>query len=119
MAVPTATRPPRIPIDADRLPSASAICYASGTFLFALSYKFKQFMRRSPAPANSEWLTRKQIIDGKLKSAGWKVVPFVAGKPLSAYERLLVCHSKPSTAYHASSFLWYGLWGLGQRGISL
>src|SRR6266853_4830734 len=47
-------------------------------------------MERSPAPSNSEWLTRKQIIDGKLKSAGWKVVPFVAEKPLSGYERCAV-----------------------------
>jgi hypothetical protein len=29
-----------------------------------------------PSPANSEWLTRKQIIDGKLREAGWRIVPF-------------------------------------------
>lgn len=43
-----------------------------------------------PSPANSEWLTRKQLIDGKLKAAGWKVVPFVPGVPLSKYERCAV-----------------------------
>jgi type I site-specific restriction endonuclease len=42
---------------------------------------------RSPAqPANSEWLTRKKLIDSLLKAAGWKVVPFVPGKPLLAQE---------------------------------
>src|SRR2546427_11136626 len=40
---------------------------------------------RSPAqPSNSEWLTRKKLIDTMLKAAGWKVVPFIEGKPLSA-----------------------------------
>ena len=31
----------------------------------------------------SEWTTRKQFIDSMLASAGWKVVPFDAQKPLS------------------------------------
>jgi type I restriction enzyme R subunit len=35
---------------------------------------------------NSEWLTRKKLIDGMLTSAGWRVVPFKAGKPVSAYD---------------------------------
>src|SRR6266481_3773206 len=40
---------------------------------------------RSPAqPSNSEWLTRKRLIDSMLKASGWKVVPFVQGKPLAA-----------------------------------
>ena len=38
---------------------------------------------QNASPANSEWPTRKKIIDGKLKSAGWKIMPFVAGTPLS------------------------------------
>ena len=37
------------------------------------------------SPSNSEWLTRKQLIDGKLKAAGWKITPFVPGAPLSQY----------------------------------
>src|SRR6266478_829167 len=39
---------------------------------------------RSPAqPSNSEWLTRKRLIDSMLKASGWKVVPFDQGKPLA------------------------------------
>lgn len=30
----------------------------------------------APGPTNSEWLTRKRLIDGKLRQAGWKIVPF-------------------------------------------
>lgn len=37
------------------------------------------------SPSNSEWLTRKQLIDGKLKAAGWKITPFVPGAPVSQY----------------------------------
>jgi type I restriction enzyme R subunit len=41
----------------------------------------------SPAsPKNSEWLTRKQLIDPKLKAAGWRVVHFNPGKSLAAYD---------------------------------
>jgi type I restriction enzyme R subunit len=29
-----------------------------------------------PSENNSEWLTRKRLIDPKLKSAGWDIVPF-------------------------------------------
>lgn len=42
------------------------------------------------SPQNSEFLTRKQIIDGKLKAAGWKVAPHVPGMPLAQYERCAV-----------------------------
>jgi type I restriction enzyme R subunit len=45
---------------------------------------------QSASPSNSEWLTRKKIIDGKLKAAGWKVVPAVPGTPYSKYERCAV-----------------------------
>src|ERR1700733_5324193 len=37
-------------------------------------------------PANSEWLTRKKIINQKLRACGWRVVPFAPGKPLSAFD---------------------------------
>ena len=41
----------------------------------------------SPAtPQNSEWLTRKQLIDPKLKAAGWRIVPFSPTKPLTQYD---------------------------------
>src|SRR5215469_12669021 len=40
--------------------------------------------RAPAAPANSEWLTRKRLIDSMLKAAGWKVVPFDAAKPLAS-----------------------------------
>lgn len=41
-------------------------------------------------PANSEWLTRKRLIDGKLKATGWRVVPFAPGKPLAAFDRCAI-----------------------------
>ena len=45
----------------------------------------------SPAtPANSEWLTRKRLIDGKLKATGWRVVSFAPGKPLSDFDRCAI-----------------------------
>jgi hypothetical protein len=28
---------------------------------------------------NSEWLTRKRLIDPKLKAAGWSIIPFSPG----------------------------------------
>jgi len=37
----------------------------------------------SPAPANSEWLTRKRIIDGKLRAAGWEIIPAKKAKDIS------------------------------------
>ena len=41
-------------------------------------------------PANSEWLTRKRLIDGKLKATGWRVIPFAPGKPLVAFDRCAI-----------------------------
>ncbi|MBN1654575.1 MAG: DEAD/DEAH box helicase family protein [Deltaproteobacteria bacterium] len=38
----------------------------------------------------SEATTRKERIDPRLKEAGWKVVPFVVGKPPSAYNRCAI-----------------------------
>lgn len=38
------------------------------------------------SPKDSEWLTRKQLIDPKLNAAGWRVVPFNPAKPLSSYD---------------------------------
>src|SRR5438876_11605859 len=38
-------------------------------------------------PAKSEFVTRKQIVDGRLKEAGWKIVRFNEAKALAAYER--------------------------------
>src|ERR1700736_2628722 len=35
-------------------------------------------------PGNSEWLTRKKLIDSMLKASGWKVVSFKSGRPLTA-----------------------------------
>jgi len=39
---------------------------------------------------DSEWLTRKQLIDPKLKAAGWRVVAFDPNKPLSAFDRCAI-----------------------------
>lgn len=41
-------------------------------------------------PAESEWLTRKRLIDPRLKAAGWRVVPFDEASPLSAYDRCAI-----------------------------
>src|SRR6266705_712456 len=47
--------------------------------------------KHSPAqPSNSEWLTRKKLIDSMLKASGWKVVPFVEGKSLSSQDRCAI-----------------------------
>ena len=43
-----------------------------------------------PSESNSEWLTRKRLIGPKLKAAGWRVVPFRPGAPLTSYERCAV-----------------------------
>src|SRR5947209_17081898 len=45
---------------------------------------------KPPSPHNSEWLTRKQFIDGKLEAAGWKVVPLRVGASVAEYERCAV-----------------------------
>jgi type I restriction enzyme, R subunit len=42
------------------------------------------------APGKSEFVTRKQIIDAKLKAAGWTVAKFDAARPLSKYERCAI-----------------------------
>jgi type I restriction enzyme R subunit len=49
--------------------------------------EFKRHKMSSASPANSESLTRKRLIDGKLKAAGWCVVRFDSVKPLSRLER--------------------------------
>src|SRR5215471_5427124 len=41
-------------------------------------------------PRDSEWLTRKRLIDPKLKAAGWRVVPHSDEKPLTAYDRCAI-----------------------------
>ncbi len=45
---------------------------------------------KPPSPHNSEWLTRKQFIDGKLEAAGWKIVPLRAGASVAEYDRCAV-----------------------------
>lgn len=46
---------------------------------------------RLPAqPSNSEWLTRKGLIDSMLGASGWKVVPFDQGKSLGAQHRCAI-----------------------------
>jgi hypothetical protein len=36
--------------------------------------------------SNSEWLTRKRLVDPKLKAAGWRIVPFKPNASLDSYE---------------------------------
>src|SRR5437660_180092 len=42
------------------------------------------------SPAKSEYVTRKEIIDRRLKAAGWTVAPFDSAKPLASYERCAI-----------------------------
>src|SRR5437899_3132411 len=44
----------------------------------------------SGQPRDSEWLTRKRLIDPKLTAAGWRVVRFSDAKPLAAYDRCAI-----------------------------
>ena len=43
-----------------------------------------------PSETNSEWLTRKRLIDPKLKAAGWRIVPFGPATPLTSYDRCAI-----------------------------
>lgn len=43
-----------------------------------------------PSPANSEWLTRKTLIDKGLGAANWRVTPHKEGVPLSRLDRCAV-----------------------------
>jgi type I restriction enzyme R subunit len=42
------------------------------------------------SPNNSEWLTRKKLIDAELRKAGWRVVPYAADKPLTKLDRCAI-----------------------------
>jgi type I restriction enzyme, R subunit len=39
---------------------------------------------------DSERITRKQLVDPRLRAAGWRVVPFDPDRPLSAYDRCAI-----------------------------
>jgi hypothetical protein len=41
-------------------------------------------------PAKSEYVTRKAIVDRRLRDAGWKIVRFDEAKALAAYERCAI-----------------------------
>ncbi|MBI3208784.1 MAG: DEAD/DEAH box helicase family protein [Candidatus Solibacter usitatus] len=41
-------------------------------------------------PHDSEFLTRKRFIDGRLRAAGWRVVPFSPHQPLAQFNRCAV-----------------------------
>jgi type I restriction enzyme R subunit len=46
-----------------------------------------------PTSAPPEWQTRKERVDPKLESAGWRIISerkFDPGKPLSAYDRCAI-----------------------------
>jgi type I restriction enzyme R subunit len=46
--------------------------------------------QRKPSPNTSEFLTRKQLVDSKLRSAGWTILPFKPDHPLSAYKNCAI-----------------------------
>lgn len=43
-----------------------------------------------PSVQHSEWLTRKRLIDPKLKAAGWTVIPFSPGMSLNSHQRCAI-----------------------------
>jgi type I restriction enzyme R subunit len=42
------------------------------------------------SPGESEYLTRKQIVDSKLRAAGWTIAPFNPNRALSAYKNCAI-----------------------------
>src|ERR1700680_4416937 len=46
-------------------------------------------MFRTP-PAKSEFVTRKQIVERRLRDAGWKIVRFDESRTLGSYERCAI-----------------------------
>jgi len=46
--------------------------------------------RNSASPANSEWLTRRTLIDPKLIAAGWQVVKYDVTRTLDLYDRCAI-----------------------------
>lgn len=42
------------------------------------------------SPKTSEYLTRKQIVDAKLQTAGWKISRFDPDRPLTAFDRCAI-----------------------------
>jgi type I restriction enzyme R subunit len=52
-------------------------------------------LKRSPtmpkaSPGESEYLTRKQIVDSKLRAAGWTIAPFNPNRAISAYKNCAI-----------------------------
>jgi len=43
-----------------------------------------------PSESNSEWLTRKRLIDPKLKAAGWDIVPFTPDVSLNSHRNCAI-----------------------------
>jgi type I restriction enzyme R subunit len=43
-----------------------------------------------PSEQNSEWLTRKRLIDPKLKAAGWDIVPFCLGMSRNSHRNCAI-----------------------------
>jgi type I restriction enzyme, R subunit len=42
------------------------------------------------SPNNSEWLTRKKLIDTRLRKAGWRVTPYRPDQPLAKFDRCAI-----------------------------
>lgn len=61
------------------------------------------------SPHNSEWLTRKKLIDAQLRKAGWRVVPHAPGTPLAKFDRCAI-EEYPTESGPAD----YALCGAGQ-----
>jgi type I restriction enzyme, R subunit len=43
-----------------------------------------------PSEQNSEWLTRKRLVDPKLKASGWRIIPFSPDKTLDSYDHCAI-----------------------------
>src|SRR6266436_5178016 len=64
---------------------------------FRLRHRNMKTHSSPPSPSNSEWLTRKRLIDSMLKASGWKVAPYAAGKLLTA-QNCYAIEEFPTTA---------------------
>jgi len=71
------------------LSDAALLRYDDPFPLYFLAFMDSDEMFKTP-PAKSEFVTRKEIVDRRLREAGWKIVRFDADKPLRAYERCAV-----------------------------
>ena len=67
-------------------------CLSRGIIYTTLGFSYTSGDNTMPpaTPANSEWLTRKRLIDGQLKATGWRVLPYARDKSLASLDRCAI-----------------------------